>query len=137
MCNFNKYLPNNLCTSSNLWIYLKTLIYISLTYDNGLVFWQKCKGLMKRKAKWRKLLRNMPLDKTLDCYSTKAKDKRSTFNIMQTRKYAMRKYNSLLLFNFKYIFNQICKIRFYCFFFLETKHTYKKEWKMFEYKDTP
>ena len=70
----------------------------------------------------------MPLNKTLDYYSTKAKDKRSTFNIMQTRKYAMRKYNSLLLFNFKYIFHKICKIRFYCFvFFKKQTRTYKKE----------
>ena len=76
------------------------------------------------------MLRNTPLDKTLDYYSTKAKDKQSTFNIMQIRKYAMRKYNSLLLFNFKYIFNKICKIRFFFFFFffLETNtHTRKSE----------
>ena len=50
----------------------------------------------------------MPLDKTLDCYSTKAKDKRSTFNIMQTRKYAMRKYtlyyySTLNTFSTKYV----------------------------------
>ena len=70
----------------------------------------------------------MPLNKILDYHSTKAKDKRSTFNIMQTRKYAMHKYNSLLLFNFKYIFHKICKIRFYCFiFFKKQTHTYKKE----------